>query len=216
MDDQMAMFFILIIIVLVLVYKFFHSNNYTAEIPLGPGTYRIGEDLLPGKGDLVAVAGGGEFCLKERGNDVWSNSHKLGVTSPAQPSRFRNLTLKKGDILEIDGDVKMMLTPPAAIKDPSKENLTLGIYRFGLDVPPAKYDLKAVGGDGPFYFFEPGKKEYTICQDMAEKVPNKATVYHNLLCERDSEIWVEETLQLKLTKSKVQRGFLHILENKNP
>lgn len=216
MDDQMAMFFICTIIVLILIYRFFSSSDYTTEIPLEPGTYRIGEDLPPGKGDLIAVAGGGEFCLKQHGNDVWNDSHKLGADIPAQPSRFRNITLNKRDILEIDGNVKMMLTPPSAIKDLSKENLTLGIYRFGIDVPPAKYDLKAVDGNGQFYFFEPGSKEYNLCQDMAKEVPNKATTYKNLLCQKDSVMWVDDTLQLKLTKSKIQRGLLHILENEDP
>lgn len=216
MDDQMAMFFICTIIALILIYKFFSSSDYTTEIPLEPGTYRVGEDLAPGKGDLVAVAGGGEFCVKPHGNDVWNDPHKLGITSPAQPSRFRNITLNKGDILEIDGDVKMMLTPPAAIKDLSKENLTLGIYRFGIDVPPAKYDLKAVSGDGQITFFEPGKDEFTMFQDMAEKVPNKAASYKNLLCEKGSVLWVDSSLSLKLTRSKKQRGFLHILENEDP
>ena len=89
--------------------------------------------------------------------------------------------------------------------------LTLGTYQFGVDVPPAKYDLKAVGGDGQFSFYAPEESEFSSFQDMALTADSKTSTYANLLCEEGARIQVDGTLKITLSKSKKQRGRLQKL-----
>ena len=208
MNDDMALFLICIGIILYVVYRYSKRGGvYAAEVPIGPGTYRIGEDLDPGKCDLVAVKDGGDICIKERGNGVWNNSFKLAADNPTAPSRYRNLTLHRHDILEVNGKVQLMLQPPTVIRNGDGAELTLGTYQFGVDIlTSAKFDLTAEAGDGQFTFFEPKATEFSVFQDMALSVDNKASAYNNLLCEEGSRIVIDGTLKLKLKKSKKQRG----------
>ena len=220
MNDNTAMFLICVCIILILLYRYSKRNvKYTTDLPLGPGTYRVGEDLDPGKCDIVAVSGVADVCIKERGNDNWNNPFKLSPDSPVAPDRYRNMTLHAHDILEINGKATVMLMPPSAILDIHGAELTLGTYQFGVDLPPAKYDLKALGGNGQFTFFAPKASEFSVFQDMAFDVDGKTDSYTNLLCEPGSSLVVDGTLKLKLTKSRKQRGqFYRILDfvNQDP
>ena len=206
MNDDLALFLVVVGVILWIIYRHSKRGHYGDEIPIEPGDHRIGEDMDPGKGDLVAVSGTGDICIKERGNDVWNNPFKLGKDNPAVPSRYRNLTLHPSDILQVNGNVKLLIEPPTPITDGEGAELTLGTYQFGVDVPPAKYDLKATGGDGQFTFFEPKATEFSFYQDMNPDAAGKASVYHNLLCEEGARLVVDGTLKIKLTKSKKQRG----------
>ena len=206
MNDEMTLFFIIIGVVLVIVYRRSKRGLYGSEIPLTPGDWRVGEDIDPGKGDLVAVSGTGDINIMERGNGVWTNGFKLGADNPAVPGKYRNLTLHASDILQINGDIKVLITPPTPIADGNGAELTLGTYQFGVDIPPAKYDLTATEGDGQFTFFAPDESEFSVYQDMNPSMTGKASVYNNLLCEDGARIVVTGSLKLKLTKSKKQRG----------
>lgn len=198
-----VMFFMMCIIILA---KCIWHDEYTEDFMLGPGTYVIGRDIPAGKGDLIAESGGGDFIIKEHKADSWSLNSKIGVVSPLQPSRFRNLQLRRGDTLEINGNVNILVTSPARIKDVTLENLGPGNYCFGVDVPPGKYNLEAVSGDGEFYLFEPGQKEYSRFQDMAAGADLKAHTYANVVCQRGTVLWIQGSLQLKLIPS----GGFHI------
>ena len=206
MTDDMTLFFIIVAVVLVIIYRRSKHRLYGADIPLEPGDYRIGEDLDPGKGDIVAVSGVGDISIMELGTGVWSNTFKLGANDPAVPGKYRNLTLNANDILQINGNVKVLITPPTAIADGEGAELTLGTYQFGVDIPPAKYNLKAEAGDGQFSFFEPDQTEFSFFQDMNADMAGKSSVYNNLLCEDGARIVISGSLKLKLTKSKKQRG----------
>ena len=220
MTDNTAMFLICIAIVLYLVYRYSNrGKKYSVETPVEPGTYRIGEDLPPGKCDIVAVSGVGDICIRERGNGVWNNPFKLSASASAAPSRYRNMTLHPHDILEVNGSVKLLLSPPTAVIDGNDIELTLGVYQFGVDVPAAKYDLKALSGSGQFTYYAPKDEEFTEFQDMAFDGDGKSSTYNNLLCEDGARLVVDGTLKLKLTKSRKQRGrFYKILDfvNQDP
>ena len=206
MNDEMALLLILFAGFLYWVYRRSKSGGYASDIDLKPGTHRIGEDLAPGKGDLVAVKGGGDICILEHGTKNWSHNFKLHADSPAIPSCYRNLTLNAKDILEINGSVELRLTPAKAIEDGEGAEISLGTYQFGVDIPPAKYNLKATAGDGQIQFYEPRADCYSVYQDMNATGEGKSSVYENLLCESGSRLVVEGTLKLQLTKSKKQRG----------
>ena len=220
MNDNTAMFLICVCIILYLLYRYSkRTAKYSAELVLEPGTYQVGEDLDPGKCDIVAVSGVADICIKERGNDDWNNPFKLAPDSPVAAARYRNMTLHPRDILEINGKAKVTLAPPSAIADGNGAELVMGTYQFGVDIPPAKYDLKAISGNGQFTFFEPKATEFSTFQDMAFEVDGKSDSYTNLLCEAGSSLVVDGTLKLKLSKSKKQRGrFNKILDfvNQDP
>ena len=102
----------------------------------------------------------------------------------------------------------MLFRSPTAIADGDGAVLTLGTYQFGLDIPPAKYNLKAEEGDGQITYFAPDETEFSIYQDMNPDMAGKSSVYNNLLCEDGARLQISGTLKLKLTKSKKQRGRL--------
>lgn len=208
MNDEMTLIFIIIGIVLYVFYRRSKRGHYSSDIPLEPGDWRVGEDIKPGKGDLVAASGTGDISIMERGNGVWTNNFKLGADNPAAPAKYRNLTLHDSDILQINGNLKVLITPPTAIADGDGAVLTLGTYQFGLDIPPAKYNLTAEEGDGQITFFAPDETEFSVYQDMNPNMAGKSSVYNNLLCEDGARLQVSGTLKLKLTKSKKQRGRL--------
>lgn len=219
MSDEMTLFLLIIAVILILIYRRTRNGVYSDDMTLDPGDHRIGEDLAPGKGDLVVISGTGSICIKERGKTQWNNPFKLSADNPALPTRYRNLTLHANDILQINGNVSVKLTPPTPIADGEGAELTLGSYQFGQDIPPAKYDLTAVSGDGQFSYFAPKENEFSIFQDMSSDAPEKTSVYRNLVCEEGSRLVVAGSLKLKLSRSKKQRGhFNKLLEllNQNP
>ena len=209
MSDEMAIIVIVFVVGLFFLYRRSNSGGYASDFPLPPGTHRIGEDLDPGKGDLIATSGGGDISILERGTGNWSHNFKLHANSGAVPNRYRNLTLHPHDILEINGNIQVLMTPSTPIKDVAGVEFTQGTYQFGVDVPPAKYDLKAVGGDGQVQLFLPDADSYSFYQDMNPSVESKAAVYDNLLCEPGSRLIIEGTLKLTLTPSKKQRGWVY-------
>lgn len=203
MNDEVFLILVFIAIVVVVLYKCFFHGEYGRDIFLGPGTWVVGIDLPPGKGDLIAETGAGNFCVKEHRSKSWTVGNNIGVTSGLQPGRFRNLDLHPGDTLEINGNVNIMITAPVRIRDITEENLGPGIYLFGVDAPPAKYDLEVASGDGQVYVFLPRQKDYEFYQDMA-KDGDKAHEYANVRCPRGATMWIEGSLQLKLKLSAKQ------------
>lgn len=82
-------------------------------ISLGTGQYIVGEDIAPGKYDVKAVSGSGNFMgsvasclmgslneiLAAEGNEYYENS-----------STYSNLRLEAGDSFSIGGDLKLEFT----------------------------------------------------------------------------------------------------------
>ena len=209
MSDELAIIVMVIVIGLVFLYRRSNSGGYSSDIPLNPGTYRIGEDLDPGKGDLLAVSGGGDISIKDRGTGNWDHNFKLHADSPAAPSSYRNLTLQTHDILEINGRIQVMIIPATPVKDVAGVEFTHGTYEFGVDIPPAKYDLKAVGGDGQVQLYPPEGEVYTFFQDMTKDTGDKSIVHENVLCDANARMTIDGTLKLTLTPSKKQRGWVY-------
>ena len=205
MTDEMAVLLAIFAGILYWIYRRSQpKKGFTSNLTLTPGTYRIGDDLGSGKCDLIATKGGGDICIMESATNEWSHNFKLHSGSPALPQRYRNLTLSGKDILEINGNVEIQLAPAKAIENGDGAEISLGVYQFGVDIPPAKYSLKVTAGDGQIQFFEPESEEYSIYQDMNANAEGKSAGYENLLCEAGSRLVVEGTLQIKLSMSKKQ------------
>jgi len=175
--------------------------NYEEKKLVTAGTYVVGTDIPVGKADLTAISGSGSFCIKNNEVKDWTFGNLIGATSGFQPKKFRNLVLTKEDILEVNGSVKIMLSPPSPIKETMEENLVPGVYRFGVDVPPGKYNVEVVSGEGNVVLVEAGKDDYTFFQEMAPSDPLKADTFKNLNCTADHELWVRDSLQIKLNPS---------------
>lgn len=208
MSDEFAFFIVFIGAVVLAIVTLRSHGNYEDQIPLKPGLYVVGCEIEPGKCDVKAATGGGNFIVRNKVAKAWECGNAIGDTSGLQPSRFRNLRLGRGDVLEINGNVTVLLTPPVPIRDPSEEPLGPGIYRFGIDVPPGKYDLEIVSGDGDVLLVEVKKDEYSFYQDMSLENPIKAPSFNNIVCTPEFELWVNGSLQVKLNPSEKQPWFL--------
>lgn len=204
MKDTTALLIVAIACIVIFLARLLCHGNYQEQFILTPGNYLIGFDIPSGKGDLLAESGDGNFIIRNKATKNWSIGNPIGKSHALQASRFRNIPLNRGDILEINGNVTILVTPPAPIQDPSTEPLGPGIYRFGVDVPPGKYDLEIVSGDGDVLLVEVGKDSYTFFQDMSSSNPVKADTFANVTCTRAHELWVNDTLEVKLKRSKRQ------------
>ena len=204
MTDSAAFFIVLIAILVLAAAKILSRGNYEDRVMLSAGYYVVGKDIPPGKADLAATSGAGSFTIKNKVEQSWNLGHAIGITSGFQPTRFRNVALNRGDILEINGTVVLMLAPPIPIRDLKNETLGLGTYRFGVDVPAARYDLEIVSGEGDVLLIEVGKDSYSFFQDMAASDPIKASSFKNVLCTPEHELWVSGTMQIRLTPSENQ------------
>lgn len=224
MTDGFAFGIVFIGGLIIFILKMRSHGEYQEMHYLSAGNYLVGEDIPKGKGDLVAESGSGSFIIKNRKTKNWSIGNLIGTTSGQQPSRFRNLSLNNGDLLEINGNVVLVLKGPIPIEKISEENLGPGIYRFGVDVPPGKYDLEIVSGDGDVLLVEVGKDNYTFYQDMSLENPFKADSFVNVNCTPLHELWINGNLQVKLKYSKKQPTLLRkilqiaeiLTEPKNP
>lgn len=198
MTDNFALLIIIFGILALAILQRLSSGNYEEKHFLTAGTYRAGGEIPVGKADLTAVSGAGSFCVKNKHVKDWTIGNPIGATSGFQPSRFRNLAINKGDILEINGSVKVMLSPPQVIEETMEEDLEPGTYRFGVDVPPGKYHLEVVSGEGNVVLVESGKDDYTFFQEMAQSDPLKADSWKNVKCTESHELWVNGSLIVKL------------------
>lgn len=215
MTDVMLWIVLGIIIFCGFVIFMMRNGDYEEQRTLSPGRYEVGVEIRPGRCDLMAESGGGDFMVKNKKANEWNMGNAIGATSGLMPSRFRNLTLSMGDILEINGNVRVLMTPPVPIADLNTETLGPGVYRFGVDVvPPAKYDFEAVSGSGEIILVDIYDNSFSIFQDMAAGHPQRAKTFDNVICSRRYELWVNGSLQIKLTPSRRQPLFLWHKKNK--
>ena len=191
----------------VVILLLMRNGDYEEQRILSPGIYEVGVEIRPGRCDLMAESGGGSFIIKNKKADCWNLGNSIGVGGIG-PGRFRNVTLMHGDILEINGNVRVMLTPPTPIADLRTETLGPGIYRIGVDInPPAKYDFEAVSGSGEIILVDIKDNSFSIYQDMAAGHPQRAKTFDNVVCSRRYELWVNGSLHVKLKPSEHQRPF---------
>lgn len=204
MTDEILYFILAVIALCIVVYCMMRNGDYEVQRILPPGQYVAGKDIPMGRCDLIAESGGGNFVVKNKHAKTWNLCSPLGVTSGAMPGRFRNLTLNQGDVLEINGNLTVLLNPPVPILRLKDEVLGPGIYRFGVDIKPARYDIKVEGGDGEIYKVDITDNSYNLFQGMASGSALKASNYKNLFCSRRYELWICGSLQVKLKRSKIQ------------
>ena len=166
---------------------------------VGSGTYTVGKDIPPGTFNLVAQSGSGEFCILERKATQWSHAHPLGFESPNVAARFRNVTLKRGDILEINGSLWITTQSPTPIRDVQEEVLEPGNYKIGLDILPGTYNLEAVQGIGSVFNDVPEEEGQLFFQEMGVAGEGIASRYLHLRCEEGTTLYVRGSLHLQLS-----------------
>lgn len=205
MSDEGMGIVVMIIAFCVIMLVMMREGDYENRRILSAGVYRVGKDIQPGRCNLVAESGGGNFMIKNKKAKCWNLGNAIGVTSGAMPGSFRNVTLMRGDVLEINGNVTVLLTPPVPIRNLKEETLGPGIYRIGVDgIRPAKYDFKAVSGSGEIVLVDINDNSFSIFQSMAKGQSLLADSFDNVVCSRRYEIWINGSLQVQLTRSKKQ------------
>ena len=85
------------------------SSNTTStvkgeDIELTAGNYVVGEDIKPGKYDIIALSGSGNLYIPQKVNEV------MGTTdNNFYLKNYNNVTLNNGETLEISGRLKVKL-----------------------------------------------------------------------------------------------------------
>lgn len=171
----------------------------------GPGTYVIGRNIPAGKFDLVAEEGCGDFCIRERYQRQWHHTQKLGLSCDDRAERFRNLTLKKGDTLQINGDLWLATEPSTPIQNLWEEILEPGNYKIGTDLPSGTYHIDVLLGEGSVFNDAENQNGQPFFQDMAHEKDGIASRYKNLPCEKGTTLYVRGNLRLQLTPAKGRR-----------
>ena len=175
---------------------------------IGPGTYIIGRNIPPGKFDLVAEEGSGDFCVRERLKREWHHAHKLGLSCPDRAERFRNLTLHRGDTLQVNGDLWLFTQDATPIQNLSEEPLDPGNYKLGTDLPPGRYHVKVLLGEGSLFNDADEENGQPFFQEMAKEKEGVANKYKNLQCEKGTTLHVRGSLRLQLTPAKRRKRWL--------
>ena len=165
----------------------------------GPGTYIIGRNIPAGKFDLVAEEGSGDFCVLERNALDWHHPHLMGYECDDRARRFRNLTLNRGDTLEVNGNLWLTTRTPTPIQDISAEPLDPGNYKIGLDLPAGVYNIKVLLGSGSVFNDVKEDEGQPFFQEMAADDPEKASRYKNLRCEEATTLHIRGNLRLQLS-----------------
>ena len=81
---------------------------------LGVGQYTVGADIAPGKYDVAALSGSGNFMGEVASCQFGSLNEILAAPGASgsieRPSTYSNLTLAEGDILYIKGSLNVEFT----------------------------------------------------------------------------------------------------------
>ena len=163
------------------------------------GTYVIGKNIPPGKYDLIAESGSGDFCLLEHNAMDWHLPHKLGAEGDDCSRLFRNLVLNKGDILEINGNLYIRTRAPSPIQNVLMEALVPGNYVIGSDLLPGTYNLEILSGKGQVFTTVTGQEGNPFFQEMAKDDKKMAKTYENLELTEETKLFIRGTIELKLT-----------------
>ena len=203
-DDYILMG--LFIVLCILGIRFWNKHGQEPQsFSAGPGTYVIGRNIPAGKFDLVAEEGSGDFCVLEYNALDWHHPQKLGYEGDDRSRRFRNLTLKRGDTLEINGNLWITTRNAMPISDVSQEPLEPGNYKIGLDLPAGTYNVRVLLGEGSIFNDVKEEDGKPFFQEMAVEDKEKASRYNNLYCEEGSTLYVRGNLQLQLRPSQKNR-----------
>ena len=177
--------------------KYFRPTHIKS-FSIKPGTYLIGKNIPPGKYDLEAESGSGDFCILEHNAMDWHPAHKMGVEGDDCSRRFRNLTLKKGDTLEVNGNLHLKTRAAASIKNVLAEALDPGNYKIGSDLLPGTYNLEVRSGKGQIYTTVTDQEGNPFFQEMAKDDKKLAKTYENLELTEETQLFIRGNLNMKL------------------
>lgn len=111
-------------------------------VTLGAGTYKVGEDIKPGRYVITASSGSGNVTDSNDLNII------LGESSDDEEGQVDSYTtyLPKGDKVKIEGIESTTFTPVKKRKELT--SLSAGTWIVGKDIRPGTYTIKCVQGSG--------------------------------------------------------------------
>lgn len=129
------------------------NNQQESEISfkLSDGTFKVGEDLEPGK--YVLVKHDGEFM----GSFDITTDTTGDTDAMVESNAFENFTyiqVKKGQYLQLDDCTlyKIKDIEKEALDFSDFDELTNGMYRVGKDIEPGEHKLEAISEDSDGWY----------------------------------------------------------------
>lgn len=120
-------------------------KNTAKAVTLGAGTYKVGDQIQPGRYVIKALSGSGNLT-SNGDSDI---NAILGTTTDNDLDQVTSYTatLSKGEKVKIEGIEQTSFTPTPN-KPKFKTTLTAGSWIVGQDIKPGHYTIKAVQGSG--------------------------------------------------------------------
>lgn len=120
------------------------KKNTGKATTLNAGSFKVGDDINPGRYTVKAASGSGNFT-----NSSGSINVILGQTADSSGGQVDSytVTLKKGEHIKLDGIQSTSFTPTPSKAD-FKTNLGAGQWIVGQNIKPGRYDITATEGSG--------------------------------------------------------------------
>lgn len=119
-------------------------KNTAKEVTLGAGTYKVGQDIKPGRYAVTATDGSGNFT-----NKSGSINTILGTDEDDDAGQVTSYTvdLHKGETIKLEG-IQSTNFKPTPTKRSYQTTLSAGQWKVGQDIKPGRYEIKATQGSG--------------------------------------------------------------------
>ena len=118
-------------------------KNTAKEVTLGAGTYKVGQDIKPGRYVVTATNGSGNFTNKSGSINVI-----LGTSEDDDAGQITSYTtdLHRGETIKLEGIQSTDFKPTP--KPKYQTTLSAGSWKVGQDIKPGRYEIKAMQGSG--------------------------------------------------------------------
>ncbi len=124
--------------------------NTAIETTLGAGTFYVGDDIAPGRYDIVAAEGeSGNFFIHLPDGEILINEI-LGNDKEYEVKKITTY-IKEGCEIKISGMNTVNFTPHI---DTLSNNLGAGYWLVGRDISAGKYIVSVEDGSGNFFIYD--------------------------------------------------------------
>lgn len=166
------------------------AHAKATAVTLGSGSYKVGDEIKPGRYVITAQSGSGNLSGSNGLNVI------LGDSADDDLGQITSYTmdLKKNAKVKIDGIEAVDFKPVA--KRSYSTNLSAGQWVVGKDIKPGRYVIKAVQGNGNLSTKDGEVNEImgvTSDDDLGQVTKTTQTLHRGQVLESDLQ-------QISLTK----------------